>query len=147
MAIFGIKLAINLVFFSNPKNKSFILYFMKPIKSIYIIILSLLTFYGSVEFYKYSFEANNYQTQDVFLASDVSQVESSSASMSNDMKMHFVIKKKAKTRVEDSETRTLKKNYSTNFFTLKLLKESIFFSVASLYQIQQHTHLHLYQLF
>ncbi|APA00301.1 MULTISPECIES: hypothetical protein [Flavobacterium] len=120
---------------------------MKSIKFIYIIILSLLTFCGGVELYKYSSESNNCLTKDIFLDSDVSQVESSSVSMSCDIKMHFILKKKAKTRVEDSKTRVLKNIYYTNFVGLKFLKENIIFSAASLYQIQQHIHLHLYQLF
>lgn len=120
---------------------------MKPTKFIYFVLSALLTFYGNVEFYKYSSEPNHCQIQDIFLASDASQVESYTVSMSNDMKAHFVVKKKAKTRVEDSENRILKNIYHTTFVGFKILKDSVIYGVASIYQIQQHTHLHLYHLF
>lgn len=120
---------------------------MKSIKFIYIIILSLLTVCGGVEFYKYSSESNNYQTKNIFLDSDTSQVESSLASMSCDIQMHFILKKKAKTRVEDSQNRILKNIYHTNFVGFRILKDRVIYGIASILKIPQHTHLHLYHLF
>ncbi|MCV9934293.1 hypothetical protein OIU80_18600 [Flavobacterium sp. LS1R47] len=119
---------------------------MKPIKFIYVILLSLLTFHGSVEYYKYPSELSNCQIQDIFLASDIPQVDSSSLYMT-DTEMHFIIKKKVKNRAANSETSILKKSYYTKLFDFKVLKENIIYSIATIYEDQRHAHLHLYQLF
>lgn len=119
---------------------------MKPIKFIYAILLTLLTFHGSVEHYKYPSELNNYQIQDIFSASDIPQLEPSFLFM-NDVEMHFVIKKKIKTRLVNSETSILKNPYYTSIFDFKVLKENIIYSIATTYKDQRHNHLHLYQLF
>lgn len=119
---------------------------MKPIKFIYTILLSLLVFHGSVEYYKYPSELSNCQIQDIFLASDIPQLESSSLYMT-DAEMHFVIKKKIKTRAANSETSILKNPYYSKLLDFKVLKESIIYSIATIYEDQRHAHLHLYQLF
>jgi hypothetical protein len=119
---------------------------MKPIKFIYAILLSLLTFHGSVEYYKYPSELSNCQIQDMFLASDIPQVDSSSLYMT-DTEMHFILKKKVKARTANSETTILKKPYYTKLFDFKVLKESIIYSIVAIYEDQRHAHLHLYQLF
>ncbi|MDN3673485.1 hypothetical protein QWY99_10510 [Flavobacterium branchiarum] len=119
---------------------------MKPIKFIYTILLSLLVFHGSVEYYKFPSEVNNYQLQDLFLASEVPQLESSSLYMT-DAEMHFILKKNIKSRVANSETSLLKKHDYSNLFDFKELKEKIIYSIATIYKDQRHNHLHLYQLF
>lgn len=118
---------------------------MKHHKFISVILLFLLSFVGSTEFYKYSSELNNGQTQDVFLTFDVNQVVSSA--LSNDVDVHFLIKNKVKKRVSSSETNALKKAYDTNLFDLKTLKDNVIYSVSTILENQCHTHLHLYQLF
>ena len=121
---------------------------MKPTKFIYIILLALLTFFSSVEFCKHSSEFRNYHlTQDVLSACDIPQMESSSESISNDLKARFTVKKKAKTRVEESENRIFKRNYYTSFIDFEVLKNGVIYGVANIYKIQQHKHLHLYHLF
>lgn len=119
---------------------------MKPIKFIYTILLSLLVFHGSVEYYKYPSDLNNCQIQDIFLASDIPQLESSSLYMT-DSEIHFIIKKKVKIRTANSEASLLKKYCYSKLFDFKELKENIIYSIASIYKDQRHNHLHLYQLF
>lgn len=120
---------------------------MKHLKFISVILLFLLSFLGSTEFYKYSFELNNDQAQDLFLTSDIPPVLSSPLSMSNDVDVHFVVKNKIKKRVPSSETSSIKNTDYSNLVCFKTLKDSIIYSIATIYENQRHTHLHLYQLF
>ncbi len=121
---------------------------MRPIKSIYNILLALLVFYSSVEFCKYSSDLNFHNpTQELFSASDIPQIEFDSFCTSKDIKAHFTIKKKVKSRVEDSQTRFVKNLYHTHFFNFKILKEKIIYGIAEINELQQQIHLHLYHLF
>lgn len=119
---------------------------MKHPKFISIILLFLLSFLGSTEFYKYSSELNNCQAQDIFLTSDIPSVLSSVHAM-NDMEMHFLVKNKIKKRVLSSDTNSIKNADYSNLVCFKTLKDNIIYSIATIYENQRHTHLHLYQLF
>ena len=120
---------------------------MKHPKFIFVTLLFLLSFLGSMEFYKYSSELNNCQTQDLFLTSDIPPVLSSDLSMSNDVDMHFLIKNKIKKRVLSSETNSIKNIDYSNLVCFKALKNNIIYSISTIFENQRHTHLHLYQLF
>ncbi|KIA99560.1 hypothetical protein B8T70_02600 [Flavobacterium sp. AJR] len=114
---------------------------MKHIKFISVILLFLLSLLGSTEFYKYSFELDNYNGQEHIL-----ETVSSTLSMSNDLDVHFIIKK-IKNRIVSSESSALKKDYYTQLVHFKVLKDNVIYSIATIYENQRHTHLHLYQLF
>ncbi|KFF10021.1 hypothetical protein B0A62_13965 [Flavobacterium hydatis] len=114
---------------------------MKNIKFISVIFLFLLSLSGSTEFYKYSSELSNFNAQEHIL-----DTVSSTLSMSNDLDVHFIIKK-IKNRVANSESSALAKNYYTQLVHFKVLKDNVIYSILSIYENQSHTHLHLYQLF
>lgn len=120
---------------------------MKHPKFISIILLFLLSFLGSTAFYNYSSELNHCQTQDIFLTSEIPPVLTSTLSMSNDVDVHFLVKNKIKKRVQNSETSSIKNTDYSNLVCFKTLKDSIIYSIATIYENQRHTHLHLYQLF
>jgi hypothetical protein len=120
---------------------------MKHFKFVSIILLFLLSFLGSSEFYKYPSERSSSQAQELFLALEIPQVESSTLAMSNDLDIHFVAKNNLKNRTAGSISSILKNLYYVEFIPLKTLKNGLIYGMANLYQVQLHSHLHLYQLF
>lgn len=120
---------------------------MKHLKFISLILLFLLSFLGSTEFYKYPCELSHSQYQGDLLALDLPQVESSYLSMSNDMDIHFVAKKNLKNRTANTASSILKNLYHIDLVSFKVLKNGLIYGIATIYQVQLHSHLHLYQLF
>lgn len=120
---------------------------MKHFKFISLILLFLLSFIGSSEFYKYPSEQSSYQSQDLLLALDIPQIESYTLSMSSDLDIHFVAKNNLKNRTAGSISSMLKNLYGTELVPFKILKNGLIYGMANLYQVQLHSHLHLYQLF
>ncbi len=119
---------------------------MKPIKFIYIVLLSLLSFFRSAETYKLPSEHNKCIILDSVTADDTYHF-SSDYSSSKSVDLHCVVKKKIKGRATTLEQSTIKAPYYSNLINFKLYKKSLIYGIASIFQLERHTHLHLYQLF
>lgn len=120
---------------------------MKQFKFISIILLFLLTFTSSTGYFKYPSEYSICQTQDDFSASEAPSVLSSTIMMSKDLDIHFIAKKKLKGRTAASDNSILKSLFYTKLVHYKIFKNNLIYGIATIYQIERHTHLHLYQLF
>ncbi|WP_433763517.1 hypothetical protein [Flavobacterium ginsenosidimutans] len=119
---------------------------MKPTKFIYIVLLSLLSFFRGTETYQPIYSANSCITLDSVTADDVLSF-SSDFSTSKTIDLHCIVKKKIKGRATTLEQSTIKAPYLSNLVNFKLYKESLIYGIASIYHIERHPHLHLYQLF
>lgn len=119
---------------------------MKPIKFIYIILLSLLSFFRSAETYKLPAENTSCIILDSVEADDTYHF-SSDYSSSKSLDLHCIVKKKIKGRATTLEQSTIKAPYFSNLVNFKLYKKSLIYGIASTFQVERHTHLHLYQLF
>lgn len=118
---------------------------MKPSKFIYIVLLSLLSFFRGTETYTLPVELNPCITLDSVAADDVLSFSSDFSSKTIDL--HCIAKKKMKCRATTLEQSTIKAPYLSNLVKFKLHKESLIYGIASTYHIERHPHLHLYQLF
>ncbi|WPO79640.1 hypothetical protein [Flavobacterium sp. KACC 22761] len=118
---------------------------MKPVKFIYIVLLSLLSFFRGAETVQQSIPFSNCITLDSVAADD--SLSSSDFSSSKNLEVHYIIKKKIKSRATISQQSTIKAPYFSNLINFKLYKKSLIYGIASIYQVQRHTYLHLYQLF
>ena len=118
---------------------------MKPYKFIYIVLLSLLSFFRGTETYKLPAHFGHCITLDS-VAADDTQIFSSDFSSSKNLEVHYNLKKKIKSRATTLEQSTIKAPYFSSLINFKLYKKSLIYGIASIYQIQRHTHLHLYQL-
>lgn len=119
---------------------------MKYTKFIYIILLSLLSFFRGTEThhqqsntFSHCISLDTVSTDDAASYSDFSS--------SKNLKVHYIIKKKIKARATTLEQSTIKAPYFSNLVNFKLYKKSLIYGIASIYQVQRHTYLHLYQLF
>lgn len=119
---------------------------MKPVKFIYIVLLSLLCFFRGTETYQPIYNFSNCITLDS-VAADDTQIFSSDCSSQKNLEVHYKLKKKIKGRATTLEQSTIKVPYFSNLINFKLYKKSLIYGIASIYQVQRHTHLHLYQLF
>jgi hypothetical protein len=119
---------------------------MKPIKFIYIVLLSLLTFFRGIETYQQPVSISNCIALDS-VAADDTLIHSSDFSSSKNLEVHYKLKKKIKCRATTLEQSTIKAPYFSNLVNFKLYKKSLIYGIASIYQVQRHTYLHLYQLF
>jgi len=119
---------------------------MKPIKFIYIVLLSLLSFFRGTETYQQPVHFSSCITLDSVTADDT-LFNSSDYSSSKNLEVHYKLKKKIKSRATTLEQSTIKAPYFSNLINFKLYKKSLIYGIASIYQVQRHTYLHLYQLF
>ena len=119
---------------------------MKPTKFIYILLLSLLSFFRGTETYQQPLHFSSCIVLDSVAADDL-QIHSSDFSSSKNLEIHYKVKKKIKARATTLEQSTIKAPYFSNLINFKLYKKSLIYGIASLYQVQRHTYLHLYQLF
>jgi len=119
---------------------------MKPTKFIYIILLSLLSFFRGTETYQQPVHQTHCITLDSVAADDLLSF-SSDFSSSKNLEVHNVVKKKIKSRATTLEQSTIKAPYFSSLINFKLYKKSLIYGIASIYQVQRHTYLHLYQLF
>lgn len=119
---------------------------MKPIKFIYIVLLSLLSFFRGTETFQQPVYQSSCITLDSVAADDAISF-SSDFSSSKNLEVHYVLKKKMKCRATTLEQSTIKAPYFSNLINFKLYKKSLIYGIASIYQVQRHTYLHLYQLF
>lgn len=119
---------------------------MKNTKFTCIILLFLLFFIRSTESYKYHYEQAPVESQCVYDADETPQF-SASEFTSKDLDIHFTVKKKIKYRATTLDSSTLKTPYYTKVVSFKVFKNALIYGIASVYHVERHTHLHLYQLF
>lgn len=119
---------------------------MKSTKFSFIILLFLLLFIRSTESYKYHSEPKSVEYQYNYTAEEISQFSSSDLAAKK-LQIHYTVKKKIKYRATTSENSTVKPPYCSNLVKFTLYKRRLIYGIASIYQIQRHTYLHLYQLF
>ena len=119
---------------------------MKNTKFTCIILLILVLFIRSTESNKYHAEQNACKNLCELSTADIPQLLSSDL-LNKEIHIHYVVKKKVKFRATTSEFSTLKPPYYSNLIKFRNQKRSLIYGIASIYQIQRHTHLHLYQLF
>lgn len=105
----------------------------------------MLSFFRGTETQQHQVFVNNCITLDSVAADDI--IFYSSDFSSNNLEVHYKVKKKAKSRATLEQSTTIKIPYFSNLVNFKLYKKSLIYGIASIYQIQRHTHLHLYQLF
>lgn len=119
---------------------------MKNTRFTCAVLLFLLFFIRSTESYQYHYEQAPLQGQCTYTAEEIPQF-SSSDSASKDLDIHYTVKKKIKYRATTLDSSTLKAPYHTKLVHFTIFKDALIYGLASAYQIQRHTHLHLYQLF
>lgn len=119
---------------------------MKSIKFIHIVILSMLCFFKGTETYKPIYHFSSCVTLDS-VAADDTPILSSDYSSSKNLEVHYKLKKKIKARATTLEQSTIKAPYFSNLVNFKLYKKCLIYGIASIYHIERHPHLHLYQLF
>jgi hypothetical protein len=119
---------------------------MKKTKFTCIILLFLLLFIRSTESYKYHAEQNVHENLCELTLADIPQLLSSDL-INKEIQIHYFLKKKLKLRATTLDCSTVRAPYCSNLIKFRNYKKSLIYGVASIYQIQRHTYLHLYQLF
>ncbi|WP_068840528.1 hypothetical protein [Flavobacterium chilense] len=119
---------------------------MKNTKFTCILLLFLLLFIKSTESNKYHAEQDACKNLCELTISDIPQLSSSDFT-AKELQIHYIVKKKIKHRATTLDSSTLKTPYYSNLINFKRYKRSLIYGIASIYQIQRHTYLHLYQLF
>lgn len=119
---------------------------MKNTKFTCIILLFLLLFIRSTESNKYHAEQNACKNLYELSTADIPQLLSSDL-LNKEIHIHYFVKKKLKYRATTLDCSTLKAPYYSNLIKFRNYKKSLIYGIASIYQIQRHTYLHLYQLF
>src|SRR6218665_2355445 len=114
---------------------------MKPGKFLYIVLLSLLSFFRGTETYTLPIELNPCITLDSVAADDVLSF-SSDFSTSKTIDLHCIVKKKIKGRATTLEQSTIKAPYFSNLINFRLYKKSLIYGIAKISQVQRHTYLH-----
>lgn len=119
---------------------------MKNTKFTCIILLFLLLFFRSTEFNEYHAGQNISKNFCELTNADIPQFLSSDL-LNKEIHIHYVVKKKVKFRATTSDCSTLRPPYYSNLIKFSNYKKSLIYGIRSIYQIQRHTYLHLYQLF
>lgn len=119
---------------------------MKKLKLIAVILLFLLAFISGSGFSKYSVEPVLFDDQLSPLSSEKSVFSAKTFDYKKDADVS-IIKKKIKYRATTSENSTLRAPYFTKLVQFKIFKNRLIYGIATVYQIQRHNYLHLYQLF
>ena len=119
---------------------------MKNTKFTCILLLFLLLFIKSTESNKYHAEQDACKNLCELTTSDSPQFLSTDT-QNKEIQIHYVVKKKVKFRATTLDSSTLRPPYYSNLIKFRNYKRSLFYGIASIYQIQRHTYLHLYQLF
>lgn len=115
-------------------------------KFIYVVLVVLLSFFRSAETYKLPIKLNNCIVHDS-VAEDDTLFSTTGISSDKSLEMHYTVKKKIKSRATTLEQSTIKAPYFSNLINFKQYKRSLIYGIASIYHVERHTHLHLYQLF
>jgi len=119
---------------------------MKNTKFTCILLLFLLFFVRSTESYQYHFEPETIESQCAYIPEEIPQFSSTDLH-NKEIQIHYVVKKKLKYRATTLDSSTLRPPYYSNLIKFRNYKRSLIYGIASIYQIQRHTYLHLYQLF
>lgn len=121
---------------------------MKHFKFFCLILLLSLSFVRSTEPNRYQPELSDYCTPDNVSADEIPYLSSDYFSISKNLEIHFIVKNKIKHRAVTSDSSTiLKTPFFSKLLHFKILENKLIYSIKTFYQIQCHTHLHLYQLF
>jgi len=135
-----------LSFLMNPFGRRRIL-FMKHFKFFCLVLLLSLSFIRSTEPNRYQPELIDYCTPDNVSADEIPYFLSSDLSLSKNLEIHFIVKNKIKHRATPSDSIVLKTPFFSKILHFKILENKLIYSITTFYQIQCHSHLHLYQLF
>lgn len=120
---------------------------MKHFKFFCLILLLSLSFVRSTEPNRYQPELSDYCTPDNVAADEIPYLSSDYFSISKNLEIHFIVKNKIKHRAVTSDSTILKTPFFSKLLHFKILENKLIYSIKTFYQIQCHTHLHLYQLF
>lgn len=120
---------------------------MKQFKFISVILLFLLAFLSRAEFSKDISVLKTLKSQGNFITSKKKFVSLSALSNTKGHDAKFIVKKKIKYRAITSESTALPTPYLIKLVHFKIFKNRLIYGIASIYQIQRDTYLHLYQLF
>ena len=120
---------------------------MKKLKFIAVFLLFLLAFISGSEFRRYAVEPAIYHSQESFLSSKKPIISYVNLTDSKEVDIHTKVKKKIKYRATTLENSTLRTFYYSKLINFKIFKSRSLYGMATIYQIQRHTYLHLYQLF
>nr|WP_241774396.1 hypothetical protein [Flavobacterium sp. Root935] len=135
----------------NPNKQAFLFKIlnlqMKQYKFTAVILLFLLAFISGSGFCKQAVEPAVSHTKVNFFSSEKYKISPITFGQAKESDLHFIVKKKVKYRATTSESSTLKAPYFTKLVHFKIFKNRLIYGIATTYQIQRHTHLHLYQLF
>ncbi|MCC9065021.1 hypothetical protein ACHRV1_25800 [Flavobacterium aquidurense] len=120
---------------------------MKQFKFISVIFLLMLSLVSRAECSKHNGALENFKSLNTFITSGIQINSASALAHTKDLDIHFIIKKKIKNRATSSESITFKTPYLIKLVDFKIFKNRLIYGIASVYQIQRYTYLHLYQLF
>jgi|GEM_PF-698897 len=120
---------------------------MKHFKFFCLVLLLLLSFIRNAEPNRYQPKLSDYCTPDNVSADEIPNILSSDLSWSKNLEIHFIVKNKIKHRATTSYSTILKTPFFSKLLDFKILENKLIYSITTFYQIQCHSHLHLYQLF
>jgi hypothetical protein len=119
---------------------------MKNFKFISLFLLFVILITRSSESSKFTSDVSNCIDSEIRTL-DIPDFVFSNLSPPKDLDIHYTVKKKIKYRGTTSDGSTIKTPYYAKVIHFKILKSRLIYGLASIYFIQRHAHLHLYQLF
>lgn len=119
---------------------------MKNLKFIFVTLLILVAFISKAESGKSYYELEKFKSEKKFTTSKTS-FSTSTLIHIKDQDVHFKNKKSIKNRATTSESCTVRTPYLIKLVGFKIFKNRLIYGIASIFQIQRYTYLHLYQLF
>ena len=123
---------------------------MKNTKCIYILLLFLLLFIKSSGSYSCTSENITFGNASFGIQSlidDEPDLISQDIGTTKELDIHLTSKKKIKYRAIASESSTLKSIFYSKIVNFAVDESSLIYGIVSLYNVELHTYLHLYQLF
>lgn len=123
---------------------------MKNTKCIYILLLFLLLFIKSSGSYSCTSENITFENVSFGIQSlidDEPDLISQHIGTTKELDIHLTSKKKIKYRAVTSESSTLKSVFYSEIVNFTVDESSFIYGIVSLYDVELHTYLHLYQLF
>ncbi|KRB58523.1 hypothetical protein ASD98_23535 [Flavobacterium sp. Root186] len=122
---------------------------MKHFKFIIAILLLLFSCISVTGTYKHSTVHKIDSTQQCSSVTALKLQKKSfyDVASSRDLDIHYKFKKKVRFRATTAESSHIKTPYYSKFLSFLICKSNLIYGVAVIYQIERHTHLHLYQLF
>lgn len=122
---------------------------MKQFKFIIAILLFLFSYISIAGTHRYPSvnQINETEKSNSFSAFKIAKTSFYGIDPSKDLDIHYKIKRKARLRAITSESSILKTPYYSKLVSFIICKSRLIYGVVTIYQIERHTHLHLYQLF